>query len=55
MNGVGSIGMFAIGVVAHRQNTLGGGGEAEVGGEEVDGVAQKERAEECEESGTCLG
>ena len=55
MNGIGSIGMFAIGGAAHWRSTLGGVGETEVGGEEVDGVAQKERAEECEESGTYLG
>ena len=55
MKAGGSSGRCAIGGAAHWRSTLGGVGETEVGGEEVDGVAQKERAEECEESGTCLG
>ena len=47
--------MFAIGGAGHRWSSLRVGAVSEVGGEEVDGAAQKERAEECEESGTSFG
>ena len=49
------MGMFAIEGAEHWRSSLHGGEVSEVGSEQVDGAAQKERAEECKESGTGLG